>query len=304
MRVAQEDIDDVYENLINWYGDKETVLARYRAEVSMPDDIFVAINKTDNFKRDEIPELKNAIEAHIKKLSFDLPINLSEQQKEQVQRFYSTNAGALFINTWVRNAYIKKGQKIAEKYSGIEQALAAAAKESASQHSVIFSAAHRGEVLTAFRQGDPQKVMRAALSDGIKYTQAPQYRGTLVPKDVLDNFNVGDVMRNTFFTSFSPDIYTPQKRDEKDKLTHDGFKAAKKFTENGRKYHTGIPVIYEIPARQDYKAHVIKSIYEYETVIPPGEDFEIKEIDRKKTPVYITLQRVGKAKQATKYMIH
>ncbi|MDM1819053.1 hypothetical protein QRD25_24065 (plasmid) [Serratia marcescens] len=211
-----------------------------------------------------------------------------------MQRFYGTNAGASFINTQLRNARLKPEQAIRPTYLNLDSAVAAAANEGVSEGRISFSTAGRLAIKQAFALGDAKKVMRAALEGGELHYSTPQYRGTRVPRNQLDAFRVGDILVNTFFMSFSPDIMKPTKRGDDEKV-HDGFKQAKMFAGDKYKSHVGVPVIYELPERSGYKTTVIHSLYEHETVLPPMAVLAIESIKNEGTHTRIRLKKKSEA---------
>lgn len=304
MGYDRDTLNSIYKRLIEEYnGHKNQLVADYRNTENIPNYINKIINMgysrygfSDADKRGIIDNIMH----WVADISDAAPAQLSSVQKIQLQRFYSTNAGASFINTWSRNSYLKPEARIPEAYSQIERALGAAAKEKVSQGNVAFSAEAHKAIRTAFRHGNPEKVMTAALSDYEEYYRAPQYRGTRVPRERLAQFKVGDVMENTFFTSFSPDIYTPKSRGD-DVKTHDGLKEARRFMGDAYKSHVGARVIYEMPRS---KARQISTLYEYETVVPPGEKFEILSIENKGDYEHIRLKRVEKAIKSKRLMLY
>lgn len=115
-----------------------------------------------------------------------------------------------------------------------------------------------------------------------------------MPRNQLDAFRVGDILVNTFFMSFSPDIMKPTKRGDDEKV-HDGFKQAKMFAGDKYKSHVGVPVIYELPERSGYKTTVIHSLYEHETVLPPMAVLAIESIKNEGTHTRIRLKKKSEA---------
>jgi len=238
------------------------------------------------------------------------PVILTREQKEAVQRFYSTNAGAAFINTRLRNAYPDSTLQLEEKYSTVDAAMVAGSNESAGEGRVTLPSQTKQAVREAFLKGSVRDVMLAALYDaGKPHTdgdyEGDAYRGTRVPADLLAQFKVGDVMINTFVTSFSVDMFKSAKREgETDKKWNDGLAKAIRFTTGDYKTHTGVPVIYKKPRRAEYNTVLIHGTYEIETVIPPGTKFEIGAIEKKGAYTLITLRTVDTSKNAVRLMHH
>ncbi|MBH2717808.1 hypothetical protein I5Q16_23010 [Serratia marcescens] len=307
MSIKEEDVGAIYENLLQVYAEGEKALI-YGYRMGSPDlkeTILESIDQYyDRYSSDERRFIFNELVERIIKASQAAPLVLDDEQKKQVQRFYSTNAGASFINTKVRNTYLKTEQAIAAKYPDIRSALAAAASESVSEGRVAFSTSARKTIEDIFKLNDVTKAMRAVLNEGDLYYRASQFRGTLVPAPLLSTFKKDDVMVNAFFTSFSPDILEYTKTGTGEKKTHDGLKQALKFAGSAYKTHTGEPVIYEIPSRAGYKTITISTLYEHETVIPPGEKFKIEEINRKGTHTHILLKKVDAKEKAKRVMFY
>ncbi|HBC5194909.1 hypothetical protein [Serratia ureilytica] len=305
MNVDQDDIDEIYNNLISIYtGGEAAIVSLFRSKSpTLRENMTQAMTEYDDeFTPEEQGFIFRALEQRIIAASQNIPLTLDNEQKKQVQRFYSTNSGASFINTHARNARLDPKQAISLKHTNIRSALNAAASEPVSAGQVAFSNAHRKTIEHAFMLSDVEKVMRAALSGEEPYYRAPQYRGTRVPKTRLDTFKVGDIMVNAFFASFSPDIMEYTKTGER--KVHDGLKQAMKFTGGAYKSHVGVPVIYEIPERSGYKTISIDTLYERETVIPPGEKLEIEEIVDKGTYTHIRLKKVDAKKSQMRYMYY
>ncbi|RII74069.1 Uncharacterised protein [Serratia odorifera] len=314
MNVDQDDIDVIYENLISQYvGGEEAIVYLFRSKSpTLRENMNQAMTEYDDaFTPVEQDFILHALEQRViaaskktppppneqKKTASapvseqkKTPLTLSDEQKKQVQRFYGTNAGASFINTQMRNAHLEPDRAIPPTYPNLDSAVAAAAKAGASEGNVTFSTAGRLAIKQAFALGDVQKVMRAALEGGEGHSRTPQYRGTRVPRSQLEAFKVGDILVNTFFMSFSPDITKPTKRGDDEKV-HDGFKQAMKFVGNRYKSHVGEPVIYELPDRSGYTTTVIHSLYEYETVMQPMEKLAIDSIKNEGTYTRICLKK-------------
>lgn len=236
------------------------------------------------------------------------PVILTQEEKKAVQQFYSTNAGTDFINTRLRNSYPGSTLQLKEKYPIIDAAIAVGSNEDAGEICVMFSGGTKTAIRTAFSKGGVREVVLAALYDADKQLSVGEYlgdayRGTRVPADLLAQFKAGDVMINTFVTSFSVDMFKSAMREgETDKKLNDGFVEAVKFTKDNYKSHTGVPVIYKKPRHANYNITLIHGVYENEAVIPPGTKFEIDTIQNKGTYTLITLRTAGAGKKAVRPM--
>lgn len=307
MDIDQDDIKGAYNNLTSLYvregeegvegaGEKAIVELFRLGSPLLRKGMIQAIREYDEneeFTAEEVDFLMHALKQRISAASEKLPLTLSNEQKVQVQRFYATNAGSSFINTLARNARLTPEGAIPLEYPNLDRAVAAAADEKVSERNRAFSTASRLVIKQAFSLGSVEKVMRAALEGGVRHYKTPQYRGTLVPSRQLNAFRVGDILSNAFFMSFSPDIIEYTRGDNK--KVHDGFKQAWEFTKVKYKSHTGVPVIYELPDRSDYKTMVIHGMYEHETVMPPMEKLAIESIENKGTYTHIRLKKKAEA---------
>ncbi|MGJ3438257.1 hypothetical protein [Serratia sp. Je.1.23.a] len=219
------------------------------------------------------------------KLMSDPTFKLTDDERKYVQRFYSTNAGALFINTRARNLYLVKPLPVV--YETVDKAIAAGAGEKGTDGASLLPQYMREKLKSAFGKGDPLAVMRASLAGGTNIYSEYQYRGTRLSEVTLKNYKAGDVLKNVAFLSFSPDITDG-------KYHHKGKKTARDFF---GKYsgHSGVPVLYELSPRSQVSAIKISSANEHETVIAPGNYFEIFSI--KKEPDCWVIQLVNAPKK-------
>ncbi|AIA46976.1 TccC4 [Serratia sp. FS14] len=204
--IVKKDVDKVFENheinvMIDFYAQG------HESEVKKNIRDFLDEYASEEVTDEELPAHAENVATQVIRgvaqrsvMQDPASIRLTADEKKYVQRFYSTNAGASFINTRARNLF--RTRPMAAESSNVAEAIGKGASEGGTDGTPLLPNWIREHVKSAFRKGEPLAVMRAALVDGEQLYAESQYRGTRIPKETLDVYTPGTVIKNVFLPHF------------------------------------------------------------------------------------------------------